>query len=343
MNNPLISVIIPVYNVEDYLERCLDSVTSNTYRNLEIICVNDGSPDNCQVILERYAKEDSRIKVISQANKGLSAARNAGIDISKGDYLYFLDSDDWIHQNAFNVLLYAANKSNADIIVGGFKYVSSFHEFDGSTVYEIQNDIAALDRDTVINGRGRTRDNVWGTLYHRNIIGKYRFPEEIKAYSEDAFFNALIYSSKADIRYTFIDLPLYAYFNAPGSIMNTLTPDKMLRAIRVWVEHLSDFEAPQYAVRWIFLQLYRYGQIGKNCSNPQVAKNNIRLALKLSKSYIWSCRKLPLKQIIKVGLAIYVPNVYFKLLCWMDSTFLIGEEMSKARNKSIILTEWDNL
>ena len=97
----LLSVIIPVYNVEPYLEQCLDSVINQTYKNLEIICINDGSSDNSLKILEKYQKKDSRIKLINQKNKGLSEARNAGLDVAKGEYIAFVDSDDYLELNAY--------------------------------------------------------------------------------------------------------------------------------------------------------------------------------------------------------------------------------------------------
>ena len=97
----LLSVIIPVYNVEPYLEQCLDSVINQTYKNLEIICINDGSTDNSLKILEKYQKKDNRIKLINQKNKGLSEARNAGLDVAKGEYIAFVDSDDYLELNAY--------------------------------------------------------------------------------------------------------------------------------------------------------------------------------------------------------------------------------------------------
>ncbi|MGI2120105.1 glycosyltransferase family 2 protein [Shewanella oncorhynchi] len=94
---PIISIIIPVYKVERFLARCLDSVLAQTYSDFEIICVNDGSPDNCGVILAEYEKNDNRIKVINQVNQGLSVARNTGLDFARGNYICFVDSDDAIH------------------------------------------------------------------------------------------------------------------------------------------------------------------------------------------------------------------------------------------------------
>ena len=102
---PLISIIIPVYNVEQYLHRCVDSVLNQTYKNLEIILVNDGSPDNCPFICDEYAKKDKRIIVVHKENGGLSSARNAGLEIVQGEYISFIDSDDWIHEN-YNEILY---------------------------------------------------------------------------------------------------------------------------------------------------------------------------------------------------------------------------------------------
>ena len=102
---PKISVIIPIYNTAAYLPRCLDSILQNTYRSLEIICVNDGSTDDSAVILERYAAADSRIIAVNQENAGVSAARNTGLDMATGDFIAFVDSDDWVHPQYFEILI----------------------------------------------------------------------------------------------------------------------------------------------------------------------------------------------------------------------------------------------
>ena len=112
-----ISVIIPVYNVERFLARTLDSVLNQTFQELEIICVNDGSPDNCASILESYAQKDKRIKVITQENQGLSVARNNGFAQATGDYIYFLDSDDVIHPRCLETAYYFAEKFSVMIPV----------------------------------------------------------------------------------------------------------------------------------------------------------------------------------------------------------------------------------
>ena len=108
-----ISIIIPVYKVEQYLEACVDSILKQTYRNLEVILVDDGSPDKCGEICDRYVAQDERVRVIHKANSGVARARNDGIEIATGDYISFIDSDDWIAENAYEVLYNGLKESDA--------------------------------------------------------------------------------------------------------------------------------------------------------------------------------------------------------------------------------------
>ena len=119
MSQALISVIVPVYKVEEYLPRCIDSILAQTYKNLEIILVDDGSPDKCPGICDEYAKKDPRIKVIHKKNGGVSSARNAGLKAAIGDYIFFVDSDDIIAKDALRYLYSRAQKTNAELVVGG--------------------------------------------------------------------------------------------------------------------------------------------------------------------------------------------------------------------------------
>ena len=121
---PKISVIIPVYNTESYLSRCLDSVLSNTYENLEVICVNDGSTDNSINILDNYKFSDERVIVINQKNSGVSAARNAGLNVATGEYIAFIDSDDWVHTQYFEILLFAMSCNDSDVAACQYSQVS---------------------------------------------------------------------------------------------------------------------------------------------------------------------------------------------------------------------------
>ena len=109
-SKPLVSVVLPIYNVEKYLPKCLDSVVGQSYENIEIICINDGSPDESEKIVADYMKNDSRIVLINQKNQGLSGARNTGIENAKGEYIMFLDSDDWIDPETVEVAVDEAQK-----------------------------------------------------------------------------------------------------------------------------------------------------------------------------------------------------------------------------------------
>ncbi len=124
MNNSLVSIIVPVYKVEKFLEKCIVSIINQSYPYLEIILVDDGSPDNCPIICDDFAKKDSRIIVIHQENLGLPKARESGFLKSTGDYIYFVDSDDYIETDCIKILIEHAHMSNADIVVAGIKNIS---------------------------------------------------------------------------------------------------------------------------------------------------------------------------------------------------------------------------
>ena len=123
MVQPLVSIIVPIYNVEQYLKRCIDSILRQTYKNIEIILVDDGSPDNCGIICENYQKIDSRIEVIHKQNGGLSNARNVAIPLAKGEYITFIDSDDWISMYYIEHLVEAVFGCNADLGISWFENV----------------------------------------------------------------------------------------------------------------------------------------------------------------------------------------------------------------------------
>ena len=123
MKKYLVSIIIPVYNIKNYITKCIESVISQSYKNLEIILVDDGSSDESGLICDNYAKSDNRIKVIHKKNGGLSDARNVAIDVAKGDFIYFIDGDDYIHHNSISVLIEAYNNTQSDIVTGGFMSV----------------------------------------------------------------------------------------------------------------------------------------------------------------------------------------------------------------------------
>ena len=173
--SPKISVIIPVYNVEQYLPRCLDSVLAQTFTDFEVICVNDGSPDNSAAILTEYAQRDNRIRIINQENQGLSGARNTGLKTAQGEYIYFLDSDDCLHPQALEVLYRFITENKADIVSCDFsKNDTSIPSFQKIEISDIPFEIT--DNPLHFNKKGYTLHiSACTKLYKRSILNDLEF------------------------------------------------------------------------------------------------------------------------------------------------------------------------
>ena len=168
MNNPKISVIIPVYNVEQYLRECLDSVVNQTFRDLEIICVNDGSTDGSPAILEEYSSKDNRIVVINQENSGQSVARNNGLKIATGEYVVFLDSDDYMELNLCELAYQKAQLSGADITMYFFDTFGENY-MNVSAIDTIPEDEIVI-RDRKIDAVNDNNNVIWNMLYKRSFL-----------------------------------------------------------------------------------------------------------------------------------------------------------------------------
>lgn len=172
LEQPLISIIVPVYKVEKYLKRCVDSILTQTYQNMEIILVDDGSPDNCGAICDRYKKTDNRVVVIHKRNGGLSDARNTAIPLAKGEYISFIDSDDWISSYYVEHLYEAVAKCDADIGISWFENI-----FEGKALqskpeeplsnYECLTAEECLKKLLYQNG---VEVCAWGKLYKTALI-----------------------------------------------------------------------------------------------------------------------------------------------------------------------------
>lgn len=173
-----VSIIIPVYKVEEYLHQCLDSVVGQTLRDIEIICVNDGSPDNCDKILQEYAAADDRIKIINQENAGLAAARNTGLPAATGEYVGFLDSDDWVSLDFYERLYNIAKHYDADVAGGGTAYMygdKKKHEFVHQWCFRTHAPV----RDGIWHRRDLCHACAcWNKIYRREFIAAHglRFP-----------------------------------------------------------------------------------------------------------------------------------------------------------------------
>lgn len=216
--SPKISVIVPVYNVEKYLNKCVSSLVNQTYKKLEIILVDDGSPDNCPQMCDDWVKKDDRIKVIHKENGGLSSARNAGLAIAGGNYIGFVDSDDWIDEDMYEFLLSLFDRdSQIDITRCSYRTIQS-----GKAFYSDSDEEMLADRDTFLNMM--FSDTVLNStctmkLYKKSAIGEIKFDEQIKI-GEDHDFN---YKVMQKINYVYCsDLPKYNYVQTGGSITRSI-------------------------------------------------------------------------------------------------------------------------
>lgn len=187
-NSPLISVIIPIYNVEKYLDRCIMSIVNQTYNNLEIILVDDGSPDNCPQMCDDWAKRDNRIQVIHKINGGLAAARNSGMELANGDYIAFLDSDDYLDLETYETMLLDLRENEADIISWGMVRESEngYKEEWGHGEFQILTQLDAQRILGIANGLLPVHSS--NKLYSKAAIGNKKFDESLR-FAEDIMFN----------------------------------------------------------------------------------------------------------------------------------------------------------
>ncbi|NJP38923.1 glycosyltransferase family 2 protein [Alkalicoccus luteus] len=219
---PLISVIIPVYNVESYVDKCLKSVINQSYKNLEIIIVNDGSTDSSALICRKYLTIDKRIIFINQKNKGLSSARNTGLNVAQGEFIGFVDSDDYIHSDMYLLLMNALRIEQADLAIGGYEKVFDTDEQQSSLNINFSSTLNYnCTRSKLFNHlfdeRAIQTIIACNKLYKRYLFDNVRYP--IGKIHEDEFVihHILNKVSKA----VYLDLPLYLYVQRKSSIMNT--------------------------------------------------------------------------------------------------------------------------
>ena len=205
-----ISVIVAIYNCENYLTRCVESILNQTHSNLEIILVNDGSTDKSLDVIEQFAAKDNRIKIIDKENGGQSTARNIGLDIATGDYIAFVDADDYIEFNMFAVMMSAIINSNADICICGINYIykDKFMKLQPENYDTFESSLTDKLMSSPCN-----------KLYKKSIISDVRFPNNLKY--EDLHFNMIVYAKSSTIKR--IDDVLYNYdrTNENGTI-NTI-------------------------------------------------------------------------------------------------------------------------
>lgn len=203
----LVSVIVPIYNISHYLRGCLDSCRTQTYKNIEIICVDDGATDGSGVIADEYTKTDSRFKVIHKQNGGLPSARKAGIEVAKGDYVFHLDGDDDIPENAISDLICIAKETNADIVIGQYYSFENNNKIHHDS--RIKKQISGQEYLDFILKEGLF--NIWGKLIKRDLyeLNPIQIPESISMGEDLVQITQLAYYSRLCVP---CDKPVYNYY-----------------------------------------------------------------------------------------------------------------------------------
>lgn len=217
MNEPKISVIVAAYRVEQYLHKCIDSILAQTFKNIEVILVDDGSPDRSGDICDEYAQKDNRVKVIHKQNGGQSTARNAALDVSVGDYVGFVDGDDWIEQEMYEKLLEMLKAEDADIVQCGWYKVDSKGKKECPYTNSFKESyIAHQALDELIRSEGgHLNTSVCCKLFKGDLARRFRF-SPVRAYEDDEYVFKTV---SAATKIVCIHTPYYDYFNREGSTM----------------------------------------------------------------------------------------------------------------------------
>lgn len=325
----LISIIVPVYNVENYLERCMQSIWKQTYTNLEIILVDDGSTDASGSMCDEYAKKDIRIKVIHKENGGLSDARNAGLAIATGDYIGYVDSDDWIEPDMYATMYQACEENCAELAV--CRYQCSY---DGSKPETGSGKKTVFDREALLDVYIRDDEeyiiynSVWSKLFRADLVRDMIFPKGRN--SED-----IMYTTRAFCRThkaVYIDSFFYHYVvDRVGSIMNEKQIERMFRdELPFWREHIALIQtdvseyfgkkAAYFYYRRLLFYYINYRQNQKKVSDRTQKKENRQAAEKIALE--WKLHRKEILQlfsydfakkgdIVRMRCMLFSPSLYY--------------------------------
>ncbi|MCR5249793.1 MAG: glycosyltransferase [Lachnospiraceae bacterium] len=274
----LISVIVPVYNVEDYLKECVDSVLAQTHEKLELILVDDGSKDSSGKLCDGFAASDSRVKVIHKENGGLSSARNAGLEQCSGDYVFFLDSDDYIYEKAMEKMVTLAETEGCGIVVCGFCNQGEplgAKQGDGKNRFYTGRQLI----DIFYGPQHTPITLAWNKLYRRSVIGELRFPEGY-IHEDEAMVVQFLYRAA---KVGWIRENLHCYRSRSGSITGEKFSLKRLDILHAFRARLSFYESAgeeEYLVReeqcYLSALLEYYGRVKKELPEEKKAREELK-------------------------------------------------------------------
>ena len=320
MEQNLISVIMPVYKTEEsHLRKAIESVINQSYRKLEIVLVDDGSPDQCGAICDAYAGTDNRIRVIHKKNGGVSSARNCGLETVTGDYIFFVDSDDTLKGNAIEVLFAIVQKTNADIVICSCKHVKEKNDdnaiYDGA--YQCLKTVESAEAIKNLSYNIHVFDEleptaVWGKLYKKSAVQNLRFNEKMNV-GEDFVFNYFAICKAKVV--TYCNLKLYNYNFVETSLMNNkIYSPKLMRSFEELVKFAESQKNSEYfdevIVRSVNVAFTIYL---KTPEKQSIEKNEIEEYIVKYRSSVLTNTKTNLK----IRVALVLSTISFKLVRWV--------------------------
>jgi len=342
VTNGKISIIIPVFNIESYLRRCLESVINQSYKELEIIIINDGSTDSSGVICDEYAKKDTRVKVVHKTNGGLSDAWNVGLSVASGDFIGFVDGDDFVELKMYEKMLGVLNKYQADITVCNHRRLSDSGEINETSgkAYPLTN-LEALEIYVNAEEKLKILPTVWSKLFRREIIEGLSFTAGKT--SQDVMFTTKAFLRACRIVYQ--DEYLYVYNDERAdSITNKKKGKKRLDVeIPVWKEQISFLESEGYAgiadkASYHFYRKILYYYIDFKLEKEKEAA---RLAVQIAKGEILQIKAIYQNTWIKIGdkarmkTFLFWPSLYYLLVRLDERTFIPVRRMIYNAKKSL--------
>lgn len=323
--NQIVSVIVPIYKVEKYLSRCVDSILQQTYKHLEIILVNDGSPDNCGTIADKYEKKDNRIKVIHKENGGLSDARNYGMRYVTGEFTLFVDSDDWLDHMLIEELVKASNKYKADIIQSAFYYAYDDYLLFDSRVYKNEKIPEIFDNKTLMYQlvkNEKVKNFAWGKLYKTNLIKDIPFLKGVLF--EDVFWAHLVMQRVST--YVSLNKPMYFYYQREDSIVANYTPRNLdiikgLKERHKFIEehypHLVD-ESYKMILK---MNLIHYNLLLRNREKDTTGSYRKEIQQYIKKQYPQLRKAVLNEKVLKKQLRLFMLHPFLNVL------FLVGKRL----------------
>lgn len=314
----LISIIVPIYNVEQYLNKCINSILSQSYNNLEIILVNDGSKDNCAKICDYYSAKDKRVKVIHKENRGLSDARNVGIDNATGKYISFIDSDDYISKYFIETLYKTLTDNDADVVECEYLNVDNDNEETEINISSLNDKIEIYTSNQMLN-KIYSKDGIINTiacnkLYKKELFTNIRYPIG-KIHEDEATTYKILYKSKKNI---IIRKKLYFYRNNPNSITKRKFNLKRLDIIDVLKERIYFFEErneielrDKTIKTYLFTLIYMYWNCKKYINDLTIDKQKEFLKeYRIYYRIVIKSKYISIKSKLAIFFRLFFPNIY---------------------------------